>query len=279
MTTHSELVALSRLELSEVMRSRWLLFSCAVYAVIAGVLVLSGMRESVVLGFGGMGRVMLSLTHVLLVVLPLLALTASVQGISRAREDGSLELLFAQPLSRAGYLMAVTLTRAAVLALPLVALLIAMGLVAQLAFAEPVPWTMIARTSAVSLSLLVAFLGLGTAISVFAPHPTRALTWGMVAWLASVALLDLALIGLLLTWRVDARALFVLACANPVQAARLALLSGLEGDLGTLGPVGFYLSQHVGPTLLFALGLAWPLALGSVSWAVALRRFTTHDLL
>ena len=65
-------------------------------------------------------------------------------------------------------------------------------------------------------------------------------------WLASAALLDFAGIALLLEWRVPAPAVFALAVANPVQAARMALLSAAEPTLATLGPVGFYLANHVG---------------------------------
>ncbi len=273
-----ELLALARLELSDVLRSRWLGFSTSLYAALAGVLVFVGMRESSVLGFSGMNRVMLSFAHVLLLVLPLLALTATTQVVNRARDDGTVELLFSHPLSRTGYLVAVSMTRYAVLVVPLILLLCAMALGAGLLFGESVPWGMLGRTLAVSAALLWAFTGLGMAVSVGARNQARAVTWGLLLWALSVALLDLALIGLLLQWRLDARTLFVLASINPVQAARLALLSGIETDLGSLGPLGFYLSQRVGAASLLALGLAWPVAVGTVSWLWAHASFRRSDL-
>jgi ABC-2 type transport system permease protein len=233
----------------------------------------------VVLGFGGMGRVLLSLTHVLLMVLPLLALTATIQVVNRARDDGTMELLFSQPLSRTGYLVSVTLTRYLFLLVPLSVLFLGLGLVARFAFGEQVPWSMMGRTLAVSASLLWTFTGVGLAISVQVRQQTRAVTLGLLVWLAAVALLDLALIGLLLQWRVDARALFVLASVNPVQASRLALLSGLEADLATLGPVGFYLTHRLGAHALLWLGLCWPFLLGTLSWGFAWRSFSKNDLL
>lgn len=273
-----EIVATCRLELGEVVRSRWLPVSSAVYAVLAAILVGFGMRESNVLGFTGMNRVLLSFIHVLLLVLPLLALTATTQGIVRAREDGTLELLFSNPLSRTGYLTAVTLTRFLVLVLPLAALLFTMALLARFAFDEDVPWGMMLRSIAVSASLLWAFVGLGVAVSTGTRNQARAMVFGLVAWAAAVALLDIALVGLLLQWRVDPRSLFVLASLNPVQAARLALLSGVEPDLGTLGPVGFYLAHRLGANALLALGLGWPTLVGTGAWAWALRTFRRGDL-
>jgi hypothetical protein len=92
-----------------------------------------------------------------------------------------------------------------------------------------------------------------------------------------VALLDFAGIALLLQWRVPAPAVFALAAANPVQTARMALLSSAEPTLATLGPVGFYLANHVGPDALFALGIAWPLVVGGAAWAVAWWSFRRGD--
>ncbi len=273
-----EVIATSRLEMGEVLRSRWLPVSSALYAVLAAILVIFGMRESDVLGFTGMNRVMLSFVHVLVLVLPLLALTATTQVVTRAREDGTLELLFSHPLSRTGYLAALTLTRFLVLVMPLAILLVAMALLGRFSFGEEIPWRMTLRAIAVSAALLWAFVGLGLAVSARTRNQARAMVWGLLLWAACVALLDLALVGLLLQWRVDARSLFVLASVNPVQSARLALLSGVEPDLGTLGPVGFYLSHELGAPALLAIGLAWPATVGTLGWAWALRTFRRGDL-
>ena len=73
-----EITAVARLDLAEVLRSRWLVFCAVVYALLAGGFVLVGMNESTLMGFTGMGRVLLSFSHALLLLLPLLALTAIV---------------------------------------------------------------------------------------------------------------------------------------------------------------------------------------------------------
>lgn len=277
-TMGRQVLAAARLDLGDVLRSRWLLLSTLVYVVLAATLVIAGMRESSVLGFGGMTRVQLSFAHVLLMVLPLLALTATTQVVNRARDDGTIELLFSHPLSRTGYLGAITLVRYLVLLVPLLLLLGAMALIASFVFGENVPWGMTLRAAAVSAALLWAFIGIGLLVSTKIRHQARAVVWGLGLWALAIALLDLALVGLLLTWNVDARALFTLASINPVQTARVALLSGLEPDLGTLGPVGFFLSTELGPGTLLALGLAWPIAVGTGAWALALRTFRRGDL-
>jgi hypothetical protein len=76
---------------------------------------------------------------------------------------------------------------------------------------------------------------------------------------------------------VPALAVFALAAANPVQAARLALLSSAEPTLATLGPVGFFLANRVGAGALFGLGVAWPALVGGLGWWLAWAAFRRGD--
>jgi ABC-2 type transport system permease protein len=276
--TASEIKAVARLDLGEVLRSRWLPFCIGAYAVLGGIFVFVGMRESSVLGFTGMGRVLFSLCHVLVLVLPLLALLATGQVVNRARDDGTLELLFSNPISRTSYLVGVTVVRLVALAAPLVVVLAGLGLVGSLVVGQAVPWAFLLHSIAVGIALLAAFVGLGVLTSVRVRQPARATTVLLLVWASGVLLLDLAGIALLLQWRLPAEGVFALAAANPVQAARMALLSSAEPTLSTLGPVGFYLATRVGTTALLALGIVWPLCVGIVSWLFAWRSFRRGDV-
>lgn len=272
-----ELRASARLEIAEVMRSRWIWFCIAVYAVLAVALMTVGMRESNILGFTGTSRVLLSFTHALILLLPLIALVATAPAVQRAREDGSLELLFSQPLSPSRWLFAVFAVRYLALVLPLVLVMVAIGLWGQLAYSDPVPWRFIVRGLVISATLVLAFAAIGIAISVFVRNSARVITYIILTWISGVALLDFGLIAVLLRWRLDAHAVFTLAALNPVEAARLALLSELQPDLGTFGPVGFYLANRVGGPTLFVLGVVWPLAVGGFAYAIAALRFRHSD--
>jgi ABC-2 type transport system permease protein len=273
-----EVLASIRLDLAEVLRSRWIVFCGLVYAALAAVLILVGLRESAIMGFTGSGRVLVAFSQALTLVLPLLALTATGQVVGRARDDGTLELLFAQPIGRGAWLTGVTLTRFFVLFTPLVVLMFALGLVAALA-GQAVPWAFVLRVLGVAATLLFAFTGIGMALSVFVRHQARAITYVILVWALAVALLDFGLVALMLRWRLDAHAVFTLAALNPVQDARLALLSGLDPELGTLGPVGIYLTTRVGQDTLYLIALAWPAALGGLAWLAALLRFRKSDVI
>lgn len=270
--------AVARLDAGEVWRSRWLLFCGGVFGTLAAIFVLVAMRESTLLGFTGMGRVLVSFCHALLLVLPLLALTATGQAINQARENGALELLFGHPFSRAAYYLAVTLVRFGALVIPLLALVLILAVTAGTVFSEIPPWRYVGRIAIVSTSLLWAFVGFGLLISTAVRSQMRAQTYCLLAYLAGVLLLDFALAGMMLQWRLPAEGVFLLASLNPVQAARMALLSSAEPELTVLGPVGFYLANRIGPQPLYLLGVAWPLLAGSLAWAVGLSQFRRNDL-
>lgn len=274
----NEIGAAARLDLAEILRSRWMAFSVSIYALLAAIFVLVGLRESSILGFTGMGRVLFSLCHTLVLVLPLLALTATMHVINRARDDGTLELYFTLPLRRSTYFAGVSLTRYAMLVLPLFVLLPGLALGGLAFTGQTVPWAFLGRTLAVSASLLAAFTGLGLLVSTTVRHQARALLAGLLLWVGAVALLDFALVGLMLQWRLSPQSVLVLAALNPVQAARLALVAGAEPDLATLGPVGFFLAERLGGGALLALGVVWPAVVGAVSWALANRSFRRGDL-
>lgn len=173
--TAAELAAVARLDLGEVLRSRWLALCLAVYAVLGAAFVLVGLRESSVLGFTGVGRVLFSMCHALVLLLPLLALLATVQAVNRAREDGSLELFLSHPIGRGAFLGGVTLVRTAALALPLALVMGALAAVAG-AQGQAVPWRFFARALAVCLALLAAYVGVGIATSVGIRSSARAMT-------------------------------------------------------------------------------------------------------
>jgi len=275
--SRAELAAVARLDLGEVLRSRWLLLCLLLYALLGGVFVLVGLRESSVLGFTGVGRVLFSLCHALVLFLPLLALLATVQAVNRARDDGSLELFLSHPIGRSAYLTGVTAVRLAALALPLALVMLALAAEGAIVHGQTIPWDFFGRAISVCVALLVAYVGVGLATSVLVRHPARAMTLVFLIWTVSVALLDFAGIALLLQWRMPAPAVFVLAVANPVQAARMALLASAEPTLATLGPVGFYLANHVGSDALFAFGIAWPALVGIGAWGVAWWAFRRGD--
>lgn len=279
MSAVSRCAALLRLETSEALRSRWLVFTGSVYAAVFGLFVWLGLRESRVLGFTGVTRVVLNVANAVVLAVPLVALVATSQCVVRARQSGFFELMLSQPVRRSDWFRAVVLSRLAVVVGPLAALLagaVVIGAVSDDGGGSAVPVAL--RTLAVTAALAWSFLGLGLWISSATRSPERATVLALVAWLGAAALHDFAVVGVLLRAHLPPAAVFALAALNPAEATRIAILSGVDPDLSVLGPVGYWLANSLGPRWALLVGVAWPLALGTFALQRAGRRVATSDL-
>ena len=149
----------------------------------------------------------------------------------------------------------------------------------RVAYGQAIPWLFLGQALAISAALAWSFIGIGLAVSVWIRQQARAMVYLLLLWVLAVALLDFALIGMLLAWRLNAASVFVLACLNPVETARMALVASAEPSLASLGPVGFFLVNRIGQIWLFVLGVGWPLVAGTAAWWAARRRFVRSDLI
>lgn len=268
-----------RLEMADALRSRWALFTGVVYAVVFALFVWLGLSESSVLGFTGLSRVILNVANAVVLAVPLVALVATSQTVVRARQSGVFELMLSQPARRADWFHGVVLSRFAVVIGPLVALLgLALVVGAVTDPADTALVSVVLRSLAVTTSLAWAFIGIGFWISVWARTAERATVLALLAWVTAAALHDFALIGVLLRFKLTPVAVFALAASNPVEAARIAILGAVDPDLSVLGPVGFWLANSLGPRMSFAVGIGWPLLLGTLALVRAERRLSTSDL-
>ena len=271
-------LALTRLEWRDSLRSRWLQFVAVVYLLVFGAFIWLGLRESSVLGFTGLSRVVLNVANATVVAVPLVALVGTCQAVAKARTSGHLELLFTLPTQRGDWFLGLVLARLAVLLGPLVVLLLGTALVGFLSPGDDATLLpMLIHALLVSSSLVLGYVGLGLLVSASAQTLERAVVLALLVWLGSVALHDFALIGLLLQWRVPPHLVFALAALNPVEAARLAVLASVDPELSVLGPVGFWIANELGPGLAYALGLAWPATVGLLALGLARRNVVRGD--
>ncbi len=275
----SPFLAFLRLELAEARRSRWMLFATIVYAGLGVAFVWLGLRESTVLGFTGLSRVLLNLANAVLIIFPLLVLIATHGAIVRARSSGFCELLLTQPVKRSSWFSALLVSRLVILVGPLVVLLLACVLGA--AFLEPEPGLAMTafKSLAICAALVFSFVGIGLLVSSLAKNTERALVWAMVIFVTTAALHDVLLISVLLRTAVPPQVVFVLSALNPGEAARIGLLTSVDPELSVLGPVGFWLANALGPSIALGVAIGWPSALGLVTSALALRRTRTMDLI
>ncbi len=268
----------ARLELAEALRSKWVAFSVVLYVALAGTFVWLGLRESSVLGFTGLSRVLLNLSNAVLVVFPLVVLAGTHGAIVRARTSGFFELMLTQPSKRSEWFAGLLISRLGVLLGPLLLLILAMGITAALLGGEADLLAVAARSLAIVVALIVAFVGVGLWVSSRSRTAERAMIWALSLWALASALHDVLLIAALLRTSLPAEAVFFLAALNPSEAARVGLLSAVEPELSVLGPVGFWLANSLGSTRTLLIAVGWPLLLGTVAGWRALRNLEQKDL-
>jgi ABC-2 type transport system permease protein len=266
-------LAFTRFELAESLRSKWLTSALALYAAMFAIFFTLGLRESSILGFTGISRVVLNVTNGVIVAVPLLVLLATCQVVVRARTSGLLEMVLTQPVRRSEWFASILLSRALVLIGPLVMLF---G-IALLAGDEEGLLATGARCLAVSVSLAWSFLGIGLFISALARTPERAVVYALLVWVGATALHDFALVGLMLKVRIPPRIVFLLAALDPSEAARVGILSSVDPELSVLGPVGFYVANVLGASKALLVAIAWPFVLGTLAALASLRRVCRGD--
>lgn len=270
--------ALLRLEMAESLRSKWFAFTFVAYALVLTAFVWLGLSESRVLGFTGITRVVLNLTNLVIVAIPLMVLVATSQSIVRARRSGLLEMLLSQPCRRSQWFTALLLSRAAMLIGPILATFGVLTIATLFLGVEEGFWILVARCFAISIALVWAFIGIGLWLSSVAQTAERAIVYALGVWLVVSLLHDFALLGAMLHTPLPPRLVFVLAAANPSESARIGILSSVDPELSVLGPVGFWLSNSLGARVALALGVGWPVLVGTAALLAANRRLTRGDV-
>jgi Cu-processing system permease protein len=269
---------IARRELMETVRSRWVVLAALLFGVLALMLSLFGMRGVGAHGFGGFSRTAIGLLNLALYLVPLLALLLSINSMAAEREEGQLELLLAQPITRAGIVLGKFGGLAAALAAALLAGFGVAGVVIGIAGADTdAGGYLLLLFRAIGLGL--AFLSMGLWIATRAATRLRALTWGLLLWFAAVLLYDLLVVGATALFGGGAlrAVLGVLLVANPVDLVRIGTLIQLGGvdsfGLTAQALIGF-LRGPSGALLLTGALLAWI----GVPLLGAVRAFARRDI-
>jgi len=267
-------LAFARREFRDAIASRWfLLYTLAftVLAVAVSFMSLSGVGTN---GFAGFGRTTAGLLNLIMLIVPLMALTAGAGCIAGERERGTLLYVLAQPVSRTQVLLGKHIGLSAAL---VCSLCIGFG-VSAIALA----W----RAGGVGLSayimlvcftalLAVAMLSIGVLISVLSRRSAVATGLALFVWLTLVFLSDLGLMAGTIIFKLRVQEVFGLAILNPLQAFKMAVIVNMNASLDVLGPVGAYASLTFGRSLIWILAttvFAWTLLPLTAATAIFAKR-------
>jgi Cu-processing system permease protein len=247
-------------ELRDSLRNRWFILYTIAFTVLALGLSFMALSGAGIVGFAGFGRTAASLVNLVLLVVPLMALTVGAQSLAGEHERGTMAYLLSQPVTRlevfvGKYLgLALALLAALTLGFGISGLVMASNGAAD-------PW---AYVQLVGLAFLLALtmLSLGFVISAFTRKAGVAIGIALFVWLVFVFVGDLGMMGTAMVLRMTVSELFWLASANPLQVFKMASVLIINATLDVLGPAGFYALQTYGSAVMaLFLGIlaAWVL--------------------
>ena len=271
----SAMGAIVRKELRDAARSRWLVGFAVTFALTALALSLAQGRGGDAVG-QGFTRTTAGLVNLCLLLVPLLAVALGAGSVAGERERATLASLLSQPISATELLLAkyvgLLLAVWAAIALGFGTAGVVLALVSPMAgMAEYFQFTLL------SAGLAATMLSLGMLISVWSDGRMKALAMAIVLWFVLVLFYDFAAIGLALSVSMSGRTLLLAVLANPVEAARILAIVGLEPDLRVLGPMGSYLVNELGLGATVGLLLTVLIAWSAVPLALAARVFARQD--
>jgi len=274
----SPVLLCARHELLLAVRSRWLQLFAVVFAALALVVASAGYILSGGYGLQDFARTAASLVQLVLLIVPLTALSFGAMALTPER--GTAELLFSQPVSRTRILVGrylglfVSLAAAQAIGFGLAGLVVhgQAGQTGLGAFVVVVT---------VSLVLTAVFLSIAAMLAqARAARRARVLALALVVWFVAVVLYDVAMLGIASLFRsgTASRLLITAVLVNPVDAARTVALMAVEGT-AAFGAASLALLRFTGGAnraiLLASLSLlAWIV----VPLLIAARRLARADL-
>jgi Cu-processing system permease protein len=268
------IATLSRKEVRDATKSRWLLMFGAGFTVIASALswmALSGLGS---FGVAGFGRTTASMVNMVLLIVPLMGLTLGALAIASERERGALAYLMSQPVTALEILLSKYLGVAAALTS---ALLVGFGISGILVVVRGGSSNAGDFLALVGLTVLLALssLSIGFLLSAGLRRGATAIGLAVFLWLTLAFFSDLGLMGTAVTLDIGVRELLLIALANPLQVYKLAAILSIKNDLEVLGPAGVYAMRTYGDSLLpilMALFTAWVVAPFAIGLLIFKRR-------
>ncbi len=263
---------LAQKEMRDALRNRWFLLYTLAFVGLSLAFSYMALAGAGIAGFAGFGRTAASLINLVLLIVPLMALTIGAQSLAGEQERSTLTYLLAQPVTRLevflGKYLGLLLSLLASLALGfgIAGLVMAIngGAGSPLAYVR-----LVGQTFLLSLTML----SVGFLISALSRRAGVAIGIGLFLWLAFVFLGDLGLMGTALALKLPIEPLFLLALANPLQVFKMASILDINATLDILGPAGIFAMQEFGRRLRFvflgvmALWIVLPALLAYVRFA------------
>ena len=236
-----------------------------------------GITESQIIGFVGLGRLMVTFMQVSMVILPIYILITTVRSVVGDRETNVMEYMLSLPISFSGYFWGKFISRFIEIFIPVFLALLGAALWGTITNID-VPWDLFAFYSFLLAAMVFCFLGIGMYISTKARSQNLAIGSAFIIWLFLVAFLDLILMGVMLKMRMNPEIVIGVGMVNPLQVFRTAVLVMFDPKLTVMGPASYYILDTVSRSVFIVFAILYPVILGFVFAFLGVRYFKRNDI-
>ena len=277
MTTKGFLSIL-KLDLNQSIRTKGFWIYSLLFGGFVAYMFMSGITESQIIGFVGLGRLLVTFMQVCMVIIPIYVLITVVRSIVGDKENNVMEYMLSLPVSFSSFYWGKFFSKFIVIYIPLLFSLI-LSLVWGTIIDLSIPWEFFWLYSVLLASMVFCFLGIGMFIPVFTRSQELAVSSAFVIWLVLVAFLDLLLMGVMLKFRVNPDLVIGLGMLNPLQVFRVGVLVLFDPKLTTMGPAAYYVLDTISRSAFIIFAVAYPTLLGYLFALFGVRRFKSKDVI
>ncbi|MEA2017060.1 MAG: ABC transporter permease subunit [Campylobacterota bacterium] len=271
------LYLIAYLDLKESIRAKWFLVYSLVFGGLIALFFIAGVTESQVMGFSGLSRLLLMYIQITIVILPIFILITTVRSISGDRDSHVLEYMLSFPISLKQYYWGKIIGRFITVYLPVVFAMV-IAIVYGSIKGAPIPWDIFFLYVGLLFAMSSAFLGIAFFISSFVKSSEVALGIAFFVWILLLAFIDIALISLMMSQRINTEVILFIAMINPMEIFRVAAISLFDPELTVMGPVAFYILDSMSQTAFVMLAVLYPVSLGLIFSFLGFKIFAKKDL-
>lgn len=276
--TKQGFLAILTLDLNQSLRTKGFWIYSLLFGSFVAYLFMSGITESQIIGFVGLGRLLVTFMQVCMVIIPIYVLITVVRSIVGDKENNVMEYMLSMPISFSSFYWGKFFAKFIVIYIPLLVALIAAVIWGSLISLD-VPWSLFWLYSSLLAAMVFCFLGIGMFISVYTRSQELAVSTAFIIWLVLVAFLDLLLMGMMLKLRIDPDIVIGIGMFNPLQVFRVGVLVLFDPKLTTMGPAAYYILDTVSRGVFIAFALIYPTLLGYLFAWLGNKRFKSRDVI
>jgi len=266
--------AIAHKELSDKLKSRWVMVIGAGFAIFTLVISYFGAATSGVAGFQRLDATIASLTSLVIYFIPILALTLGGGIVADERDKGTLELFLSAPISIKEFILGKFSGLSVSLAISTLIGFGAAGVVlVSRSGTEAVSGFMLFIVHSIVLGMI--FLSLSFLVSILFYERAKVIALTIFLWLFFTILYDLGLIGLLIITKgaIGKDALAVLLMLNPVDVYRIMNFISIGETSAFIGLASVEFPQYMNAGVLWGICMIWIIAPLVISYYYFKKRY------